>query len=201
MATAGQHLYVSPTDYLSLERSAEFKSEYFHGLIYAMSGGSPAPSAIAANVIRALGNQLLGKPCQVYTSDLKVATDDAGFFAYPDLSIICGEPRRYDEHQDAVTNPTVIVEVLSPSTEAYDRGRKFAQYQRIASLNDYILIAQDQPRVELFTRQSGNHWDFSFVEGLEATLSIASIDCTLPLAQVYDKIRFPPQPLTLPVTN
>jgi len=195
MATAQpQPSFYKPNEYLELERNADFKSEYCDGIIYAMSGGSPRHSEIAANVIVALGSQLRGSPCHVYSSDLKVATDPHGPYAYPDLSIVCGELSFLGDHNDVIINPTVLVEVLSPSTEAYDRGRKFARYQRMESLADYILVAQDEPRVEHFTRQEHGQWLMSSAEGLDASLTIASIDCVLRLSEVYDKVRFEEPP-------
>jgi Uma2 family endonuclease len=195
MASAQPEPYIRPDEYLTLERGAEFKSEYLNGVIYAMAGSSPEHSAITANVTIALGAALRGTPCQLFTSDLKVATSPTGLFAYPDLSLVCEEPRFHDEHRDVLTNPSVIIEVLSPSTEAYDRGRKFVQYQRLASLTDYLLIAQDEPRVEHFRRQEGGEWLYSKVEGLGSTLPVASLGVTLPLSEVYERIRFaaPPQ--------
>jgi Uma2 family endonuclease len=196
--TAEQPEIYDPEQYLALERGVETKSEYFRGLIYAMSGGSPERSEIAANVTASFIAQLGNRPCHVFTSDLKVARDDAGLFAYPDLSIVCDEPRFRDDRRDVLTNPTAIVEVLSPSTEAYDRGRKFAQYQGLSSLKNYILVAQDEPRVNCFTRQEANQWILSVAEGVEASLYIASIDCTLLLAKVYRGVRFSESPSPLP---
>jgi Uma2 family endonuclease len=191
MVTAqAQSTLYTPQEYLALEREAEFKSEYLDGIIYAMSGGSPQHSAIAANVIAITVAALRGKPCQVFSSDLKVATDPNGLYAYPDLSIVCGELSFQDEQHDVITNPTVLVEVLSPSTEAYDRGRKFAHYQHLESLKDYVLIAQDEPQVDHFTRQEGSQWIYSSATGLEANIFIASIDCVLHLSEVYDKVQF-----------
>ncbi len=194
MAAALSEPYIGTEEYLTLERDAEFKSEYLNGVLYAMAGSSPEHSAITANVTIAVGSQLRGKPCRVFTSDLKIAVGPAGPFFYPDLSIVCGEPRFHDERRDVLTNPTILIEVLSPSTEAFDRGRKFTQYQRIASLTDYILIAQDEPHVGHFHKQQGNQWLFTTAHGLETTLHIASIDVTLHLAEAYDRIRFPAPP-------
>lgn len=191
MVSAQRQLHFYTIDeYLQLERRADSKSEYFNGAIYAMAGSNPEHSAITANVIIALGIQLRGGQCQVFSSDLKVATEPTGLFAYPDLSIVCGEPRFLDERRDVLINPTVLVEVLSPSTEAYDRGRKFSQYQRIASLTDYILIAQDGPRLDHYTRQSAGQWLLESTERLEDSIVITSLNCTLHLSEVYDWVRF-----------
>jgi Uma2 family endonuclease len=115
-------------------------------------------------------------------------------YAYPDLTIVCGEQRFHDEQRDVLLNPTVLIEVLSPSTEAFDRGRKFARYQQIASLPDYVLVAQDEPRIEHYVRQANDRWLLSVATGLAGSLTVASLDATLPLAEVYDGIVFPPLP-------
>lgn len=182
--------WIAPEDYLELERNAEFKSEYLEGQIFAMSGGSPEHSAITVNITRELSLQLKGRPCQAFSNDLKVRTSYTGLYAYPDLTVVCSEPIYHDEKRDIITNPVVIIEVLSPSTEAFDRGRKFAHYQNILSLLDYILIAQDQPWIDHYARQPNNRWLLTPVVGLESSLWIPSIECDLRLAEVYDRIVF-----------
>ncbi len=189
--SAKQKQYYTPEEYLAFERSSEFKSEYLNGQIYAMAGGSPEHSAITVNVTVELGLQLRTKPCQALSSDMKVRTTPTGLFAYPDLSIVCGEPQFHDQVRDVLINPTVIIEVLSPSTEAYDRGKKFFQYRHIESLADYILIEQDEARIDHYVRQVDNRWLLSTASGLESQLYIASIDCTLHLSEVYARITFP----------
>lgn len=192
-AAQPQPHFVTVEEYLTLEREADSKSEYLHGVIYAMAGSSPEHSAITANVTIALGNQLRGGGCRVFSSDLKVATAPTGLFAYPDLTMVCGEPRFHDEHRDVLVNPTLIVEVLSPSTEAYDRGRKFSQYQRISSLNGYLLIAQDEAHVDYYARQESEKWLLTTAEGLDASLTLNVLNCTLHLSEVYDRVRFAPR--------
>ena len=150
--------YVTVEEYLAAERNAETKSEYLDGYLYAMAGGTPRHSAIAMNVAIELGIQLRDKSCQVYNSDLMVATSPTGLYAYPDVSVVCGEPRFQDNHPDALTNPLLIVEVLSPKTEDRDRGPKFVHYRRIDSLIDYLLVVQDEPYVDHYQRQSGDRW-------------------------------------------
>lgn len=191
MVAVQQKPYCTPEEYLASEREAEFKSEYLNGDIYAMAGSSPEHSAIAFNLSVLLGVQLRGKPCRGFISDMKVGTASDRLFSYPDLSVVCGEPRFHDEHRDVLLNPTLIVEVLSLSTERFDRGRKFAQYQQIESLSDYVLVAQDEPRVEHYVRQEGSRWLLSTATDLEGSIHIASIDCTLLLSEVYDKVTFP----------
>ena len=175
-----QKYYYSSEEYLALERNADFKSEYLKGHIYDMAGSSPEHSAITVNVTVALGSQLLERPCQAFSNDMKVRTSPTGLFAYPDLSVVCGEPVFHDEKRDVLINPTVLIEVLSPSTEAFDRGKKFAQYQHLTSLTDYLLIAQDEARIDHYTRQSDDQWLLSIAQGSGAEVYIASLDCTLP---------------------
>lgn len=184
--------YYTPEEYLDFERRAQFKSEYLDGQIYAMSGGSPEHNSIAVNVASELRAQLKGKPCRVFSSDMKVRTSRAGLYSYPDVTVVCGAMRFHDERRDVLTNPTLIIEVLSPSTEAFDRGKKFANYQRIASLTDYILIAQDEARLDHYVRQPDDQWLLSASVGLDAKLVLASIGCTLLLSEVYDKVELPP---------
>lgn len=180
--------FPSPEEYLANERVSQVKSEYVNGHIYAMAGSSPEHSAITVNVTVALGSQLIDEPCQAYSSDMKVGTSHSSIFAYPDLSVVCGEPSFHDEQRDVLNNPKVIIEVLSPSTEAFDRGKKFARYQLLESLTDYILIAQDEPRVDHYEKQADDEWLLHIAHGLDAKIHIASINCDLTLAQVYNKV-------------
>ncbi len=145
-------------DYLQIERAAENKSEFRDGEIFAMAGGTFAHSAIAANMLRQLGNKLEGRPCVPCTSDLRVKIEMAGAYAYPDVSVVCGERQFEDERRDTLLNPTVIVEILSDSTESYDRGRKFELYRRIPSLREYLLVSQRAPHIEQFIRQPNGGW-------------------------------------------
>lgn len=181
-------------EYLEHERTADFKSEYLGGRIYAMAGASPEHSAITFNLSGEIAAKLEATPCRGFSSDMKVRADPAGLYTYPDVTIVCGEPLYHDEKRDILINPSLIMEVLSPSTEAYDRGLKFQLYREIESLRDYILIAQDQPRIEHYVRQSHAEWLLSEVRGLEATLHIRSLEVTLALARIYREITFPPEP-------
>jgi Uma2 family endonuclease len=189
MVMQARKLY-TPEEYLTLERAAVYKSEYLNGEIYAMSGGTPNHSEIAVSVGSELRTQLKRTPCHVFSSDLKIKTTSSSLFSYPDVSVICGQPQFHDAHQDVVTNPVVIVEVLSDSTEAYDRGRKFFQYRQIDTLMDYILISQKEPYIDHFTKHQDGRWAVTTVVGLSSSLRIASIDCTLLLSEIYDKIVF-----------
>jgi Uma2 family endonuclease len=185
--------------YLAFERSSEERHVYLDGEVYAMAGESDEHGDVSANLVIALGSQLKGKPCRARTKDTKVRSGPMlvsgqgtrGLFSYPDIVVICGEPEYPDAHRDVVLNPAVIVEVLSPSTEVFDRGEKFIRYQTYnPTLTDYLLVAQDQPRVEHFTRQADGQWSYRMTTGLGASVGIASIGCTLRLADVYDRVTF-----------
>jgi len=183
--------YFTPEEYLALERQAETKSEYFAGESFAMAGASREHLLIVANLTRDLGVQLLDRPCELYPTDMRVKVDEMGLYTYPDLVVVCGEPQFEDAEVDTLLNPTLVIEVLSSTTEAYDRGKKFAQYRRLASLQEYLLVAQDQPWVERYLRQPDGQWLLSVTEGLTGVLPLPSIDGELRLAEVYRKVAFP----------
>lgn len=183
--------FFTPDQYLSLERNSEIRHEYLDGFVYAMAGESPEHSTICFNLVVAIGLQLRDKPCRGFSPNMKVRTSRSGLYAYPDLAVVCGEPTFHDERRDVITNPVVIFEVLSPSTEAYDRGEKFLRYRtEIETLQDYVLVSQDRPRIEHFSRQPDGSWLSSEVSGLAETLSLSSIDCRIELAEVYSRIEF-----------
>ena len=183
--------YLSPADYLVIERNAEFKSEYFNGEMFAMSGASEAHNIIVLNVGAEIRQHLKKRPCKVYANDMRVKISPTGLYTYPDLVVVCGQARFDDAHFDTLLNPTLIIEVLSDSTEAYDRGRKFEHYRSLDSLAEYVLIAQDRPQVESYRRQPDQHWLLTESHGIESTLRLRSIDGDLALAEVYDKVEFP----------
>ena len=183
-----QPLY-TPAEYLALERKAPTKSEYLNGQIYAMSGASEAHNLITLNIAAEIRSQLRGRRCRVYANDMRVKVSGTGMYTYPDVAAVCGEPHLEDSHVDTLVNPTAIVEVLSPSTEAYDRGEKFAHYRRLDSLMEYVLIAQDKVRVEHYARQ-GDGWLFSEVSNLDGVLRLASIDCAVVLRDIYENVTF-----------
>ncbi|MBI3909876.1 MAG: Uma2 family endonuclease [Armatimonadetes bacterium] len=180
-------------EYLAIERAAEWKSEFYDGEMFAMAGATREHNLITLNVAADLLRQLKGRPCEAYASDMRVKVEATGLYTYPDVVAVCGERRFADERQDTLLNPTLIIEVLFPSTEAYDRGEKFAHYRRLASLREYVLIAQDRPRVERFVRQEGGQeWVFTEASGLQETVPLSSIGCQLTLAEIYDRVEFPP---------
>lgn len=191
--------YVTPEEYLAHEREAECKSEYVNGRIYAMAGASPAHNYITANVVGAFIAQLRSKPCRVFPSDLRVQVPATGLYTYPDAGVVCGEPRYSDARNDTLLNPSVLIEVLSPSSEAYDRGDKFAHYRSLESLTDYVLIAQDKLRIEHYVRQPDNRWLYTAITEPHEEIYLASIDCRLRLSDVYDKVEFPEPPPVEPV--
>ena len=179
----------TPEEYLALERQAECKSEYYAGEIFAMAGASRWHNLIVANVIGELRSQLKGRPCTTYPSDMRLQISPTGLYTYPDVTVVCGDARFEDTQQDTLLNPTLIVEVLSESTEAYDRGGKFAHYRKLASLMEYVLITQTKPHVEHYVRQPDNRWLLAEADSLHHTLHLPSIDCHLSLAEVYDKVE------------
>lgn len=188
-ANLKQRLF-TPEEYLAVERMAETKSEYLEGMIYAMVGASSAHNIITFNLAGLLWGQLKGKSCQGFSNDMKVQTSDGGLYAYPDLTIVCGKPRFRDEKNDVLLNPKVIIEVLSPSTEDYDRGRKFSLYQQIESLTSYLLVSQDRANIDHCWKNEEGDWLLRSAAGLGATVQIASIECLLPLAEVYEGVAF-----------
>jgi Uma2 family endonuclease len=186
MSTQPQ-VYLTPEEYLAIERQAEEKSEYVDGAMYATSGVIFKHGIIVANVLAELVQQLKGRPCRALPSDIKVRMPDSRKFFYPDVSVVCGEPQFHDERSDVILNPTLIVEVLSESTAAFDRGEKFQAYQQLASMQEYLLISQDKIFIEQYVRQASAKWTYIATVGLESSLALSSIECTLSLKAVYDK--------------
>jgi Uma2 family endonuclease len=180
--------YFTPEEYLDLERHAVEKSGYLSGHILAMAGASPEHITLTANLTSELHSQLRGSPCRVYPSDLRVRVPTKDFYTYPDIAIVCGGLIFDERDPSTVTNPNAIFEVLSPSTELYDRGDKFAYYRQIPSLTDYILVAQNRYRIEHFFRQSTGEWLFRVAEGLEESLEIPSLGVSLRLSAIYEYI-------------
>ena len=184
--------YVSPEQYLEIERKADFKSEYWSGQMFAMAGASREHNLIVGNVVREVGNLLRGKPCETYPSDMRVRVEATGLYTYPDATVVCGEPLFLDVTVDTLLNPLLLVEVLSDSTGAYDRGGKWKNYQRLDSLQEYILVSQEEPRVEKYVRQPAGQWLYSQVNGLDALLPLDSLGVSLPLSEIYARVEFPP---------
>lgn len=180
--------YLTPEEYLAIERKAEFKSEYFNGEMFAMAGASERQVLIVTNLVAELRGQLRRRPCTVYSTDLRVRVSPTGLYTYPDVVVVCGQPQLADDQKDTLLNPTVIIEVLSDSTKDYDRGGKFQHYRTLASLTEYVLVAQDKCHVEHCVRQPENRWLLSETDELKDTIHLSSIECNLALVEVYDKV-------------
>jgi Uma2 family endonuclease len=177
---------ITAEQYLLLERHSEIRHEFIDGLVYAMAGESPDHSTICFNLATVIGSQIRDKPCRGFSPNMKVRAGIGGLYAYPDLMIVCGEAKFHDEQGDVLLNPTVIFEVLSPSTEKYDRGEKFRRYRtQIESMQDYVLVSQDQMRIEYHHRGEDGNWSANELIGAGASLLLASIDCKIPLPEVY----------------
>ena len=189
MSTALKKRY-TPEEYLALERAAEFKSEYFNGQIFARAGATRQHCRISANVVIEVGRQLRDTPCEVFGSDLRVKVAPTGLYTYPDATIAYGEQRFEDQELDILLNPKVIFEVLSKSTEAYERGKKFDHYRQIATLTESVLISQSEPLVERYVRQPDGSWRLTVLKGLDAMLELETVPCRLRLADMYFKVSF-----------
>jgi len=181
---------ITPEEYLQLERQSATKHEYFDGEIFAMAGASRKHCKISANLIYIFTGKFKGTPCNVYANDFRVKVKETGLYTYPDVIITCGKEILEDQVKDTLLNPLIIIEILSPSTESYDRGKKFSHYRQIESLQNYVLVSQDEPHIELFERQINHQWILSEKVGLENSIELPAIEYTLPLAEVYDKIDF-----------
>lgn len=185
---AEPRLKMTVAEYLDLERKSETKSEFLNGEMFAMTGASREHNLISGNVFAALHAQLRGRSCEIYTNDMRVRVPTTDLFTYPDVVVVCGQPEMDDAKRDTLLNPKLIVEVLSRSTEDYDRGTKFAHYRTLPSLADYVLIAQDAVRVEHFTRQEDGRWLLSETKDRGSVLDLPSIGCRLALADVYERV-------------
>jgi Uma2 family endonuclease len=190
-------------EYLARERKAQFKSEFYRGEMFAMAGASREHNLIAANIARTLGNQLANRPCEVYQSDMKVRVTPTGLFTYPDVVVACGDLRLLDDEKDVLLNPTLLVEVLSESTAGYDCGPKAAHYRMLESLQDFLIIDQNVPFAEHYTREDGETWRVARHEGLDAVIEFTSIGCRIVLTDAYQKVQFLPgsRPLLWPIRN
>jgi len=180
----------TPEEYLALERSCEAKHEYYNGEIFVMGGATKQHVSIVTNLVGELHSQLKESPCTVYSTDLRVQVSPTGLYTYPDVIVLCDQPQFSDEQQDTLVNPALIIEVLSESTKDYDRGGKFELYRTIDSFVEYLLIAQDRPHVEHYTRQSDGRWLLYETNNLEDTIQLKSVPCSLSLFEIYDKVGF-----------
>ena len=189
MSTQPQHK-ITPQEYLELERKAETKSEYFDGRMFAMSGATREHVKIVANITAELINQLLDRPCEVYPVEMRTKVSATGLYTYPDIAVVCSEPQFEDAHFDTLVNPDLIIEVLSDSTESYDRGKKFAHYRTTDSLREYVLVSQTECRVECFLRQDDGNWLYMETADPYGSIELTSVACRLSVSRVYHRIDF-----------
>ncbi len=177
-------------EYLTQEREAEVRHEYWFGTVVAMSGGTRTHSVISGNLIGELHQALKRRDCEVYSSDMRLRVSSAGLYVYPDVMVVCGKPVLADSRNDVLLNPTVIVEVLSPSTEKYDMAEKAWHYRNLESVRDYVIVAQQRPKIEVFHRNSNREWLISITEGIDASLRLESLDLEIALADIYARVKF-----------
>ena len=189
MSAVAQQRYTYD-EYLVRERVADTKSEYLGGQIFAMAGGSPRHNSIGVNLVASLKNRLRGSLCRPFNSDQRIRISASGLATYPDVSIICGELQLDAQDADAIVNPRVLFEVISKSTEGYDRGKKFDFFRQIDSLSEYVLVSQEDSQVECFTRQSDGNWLLSITKGLSGALRLSTVLVELPLVEIYEDIVF-----------
>jgi Uma2 family endonuclease len=192
MAFPASH-YITPEEYLAAERAADHKSEYFNGAVFAMAGCSPAHNRITTNLNREVDTLLYDGPCVTYNGDQRVRIPATGLYTYPDLVVVCGEAEYDGPDPETLLNPTLIVEVLSPSTEAYDRGAKFLHYQSLPSLQEYVLIAQDRPLIERYVRR-GSSWEYINYKGMDAALPLNCTEDEISFTRLYNRVTFPENP-------
>lgn len=178
--------FVSVEEYLAMEKASTVRHEYLAGEVFAMAGGSPDHNRIAQDTSHCIASQLRGRGCEDFGPDQRVQTGPAGLYTYPDLTVVCGKPEFVEE---TLTNATAVFEVLSSTTEAYDRGEKFRLYQRIPTLKLYVLVSQDKPQVETFVRQADGDWSYSLTEGLDSMVQLPAIGCALKLAEIYARVQ------------
>lgn len=191
MAAEARRAGLTEEEYLRLDRESELRHEYLDGEIIAMVGASREHNRIVTSTSFALYGQLRTRPCDLFTNDMRVKVGTSGLYAYPDIVVTCDEPQFSDDTFDTLLNPTVLIEVHSPSTEGHDRGKKFQLYQKLRSLKEYLLIAQDTYHVDHFVRQGELNWLLTGYDGPDATIRLPTIDCTLALADIYEKVKFP----------
>ncbi len=182
--------FLTPEQYLEIERKAEFKSEYFQGEMFAdgWSEGRPQPDRLESGA--ELRQQLRKRPCRAYVNDMRVRVSATGLYTYPDAVVVCGEPQFLDDQRDTLLNPSLIVEVLSPSTELYDRVRKFEHYRSVESVSEYLLVSSERVSAELYTRQADGRWLLTTVSRMEDSLDLQSVGAHLALADLYEKVDF-----------
>jgi Uma2 family endonuclease len=188
MVSSSTASWISPEQYLEAERRAETRSEYFAGQVFPMPGSSLRHNRIVRNLVAALHAALEHSQCEVLPSDMRLKVAATGLYAYPDVTVVCGSPQLEDAQLDTLLNPTLLIEVLSESTERYDRGRKAEHYRNIPSLEEYLFVSQQEPRIEHYRRQGEREWLLSEAIGLDKTVDLSSIGCLLSLRDVYERV-------------
>lgn len=181
--------FITVTDYLEIERKSALKHEYYYGEIFAMAGAKEIHNLIVSNLVAIFHSLFKNKSCVVYPSDMKVVVDQNTHYTYPDITIVCGKRNFLDNHTDSLLNPTIIIEVLSESTETYDRGKKFEAYRTIPSLTEYMLVSTDRKKVELFSKNTDSKW-FLSESGIDEIIHIPTLSVTIQLYDIYEKIDF-----------
>ena len=193
MSTAEKKLRYTFEEYLALEEKADYRSEFFNGEIFAMSGGSSSHSRIIFNTNREIGNAIYDSECSGFEGNLKVRIEESNVSVYPDLMVVCGPEKYYQDNPNLITNPTVIVEVLSESTALYDRTGKFRHYKRLPSFKEYVLIEQKEPRIDVYHKNKKGEWVWDEYEGIDAIIELKSIAISLSAKRVYHRVQFPEQ--------
>ncbi len=189
MSTAPNRKYTI-AEYVALEERAEYKSEYYRGDIFAMSGGTRAHARIIGNLYFRLRSALSGKDCQAFNSEQRIYVKSVDLDTYPDVSVVCGGIELSTEDPEAITNPVVLIEVLSPSNERYDRTTKFNFYRNLRSLKHYVLVTQEEPLVETFTRGPNGNWEYLDAVGMDTIVNLSAIDCQMPMTAIYEGVEF-----------
>ena len=200
MSTAPAHRRLTVSDYLAIENDSSTKNEFYQGEITAMAGATVAHNIIAGNIFAHLHTQLRGKDCRPFNSDQRIKIERAGFYTYADVSVICGQVQVAKDDPLSATNPRLIVEILSPTTEFIDKRRKLKLYLQLDSLQEYVIVEQDSAYMNKYVRNDDGTWTMSVIEGLETSVDLTSIGCQLRTADIYDGVTFPPSPELQPRT-
>lgn len=190
MSTFPAERYYAVDEYLAIDEASDVRNEYFSGYIIAMAGNTPEHVRIVDNLVRHFGNAFDGGTCETWSNMLRVKASETAY-VYPDISVTCGEPIFLPTKPKTLTNPLVIVEVLSESTQRIDRGEKFLNYRELDSLQHYVLVSQDKPLIEVYARQANGHWDFVALKGIDSNLTLDAVDVIIPLAHIYRNVEFP----------
>ena len=198
MSSAASKTDLTPEQYEAIEERSEVRHEYYRGEMFAMAGATEAHMLISGNISRELGNRFRGRPCKVFQNDMRVRVRETGLYTYPDVVAVCG-PTRFDrENKTTLINPTAIIEILSPSTEVYDRTTKLDHYKAIESLREVALVSQDRARIDILRRIEGR-WVLDSITDLGATLRLESLDCDIPVVDIYERVDLPDQPQLRPL--